>query len=211
MWHVTNDEAHRQAATIRQDSFQDDVWKDDCISAFHRLKSQIDHIQTADILREMGIKIEQHSKAAEIRINQIMRSGGYEYKQAKRNYVNKKAWITLEKVKVSSTENVTGYQNDGKTSTKTSGYPGYPEVSSTLESFKGKEATADDGGLGGDLGGFAGKEYETEDTRGYPGYPADSKGKTTGYPTGYPDVPEDTFSPVESDPAAADDDDVEYF
>lgn len=199
-WHVTNLEAHRQAAVIRQDSFQDDVWKDDCLAAFHRLKSEVTHIQTADILREMGLKIEQHSKQAETRINQIMRSSGYEYKQVKRNGVNKKAWKTLEKVGVSSTENVTGYQNEEKTSTKTSGYPRYPEVSSTLESFKEREGKreGEGEGEGEGLGGVAGKEYKKEDTRGYPGYPVDSKGKSTGYPTGYPDVPEDTSSTVES-------------
>ena len=191
-WHVTNLEAHRQAAVIRQDSFQDDVWKDDCLAAFHRLKSEVAHIQTADILREMGLKIEQHSKQAETRINQIMRSSGYEYKNTKVRRILKKAWIFGQ---VTSTSGNPGNPEAGRSARQEAEVTWLPEVTSTSKNFK-EEDRSGGGGVGGEV---SGKEYKTEVTRGNPGNLVDSKGETTGNPTGNQVTSEVTSSSVESE------------
>jgi len=202
-WHVTNLEAHRQATAIRQDSFQDDVWKDDCIDAFHRLGGKIDHIQTADILREMGIKIELHSKVAETRIGQIMRSNGHEYKQVKRRKVNRRAWV-------SSTVNVTGYQNEGKTTNEINEVSSVSSVSSNLKNFKEKDRS-EGGRESGESWEVSGKEYREGATTGYSGYRVDSKGNLQDTSVSFEDTVEVTSPPVESDPPTIADDDVEYF
>ena len=191
-WHVTSLEAHRQAAVIRQDSFQDDVWKDDCLAAFHRLKSEVAHIQTADILREMGLKIEQHSKQAETRINQIMRSSGYEYKNTKVRRILKKAWIFGQ---VTSTSGNPGNPEAGRSARQEAEVTWLPEVTSTSKNFK-EEDRSGGGGVGGEV---SGKEYKTEVTRGNPGNLVDSKGETTGNPTGNQVTSEVTSSSVESE------------
>ena len=195
-WHVTNDEAHQQAAVIRQDSFQDDVWKDDCLAAFHRLKEQVDHIQTADILREMGIKIEQHSKQNETRINQIMRSSGYEYKNSKVRRILKKAWVWKQ---VTSTTGNPGNPATGSSARQEAEVTWLPEVTSTFENFKEDVSRGVGGGGGGVYGEVAGKEYGITGNPGNPGNLVDSKGESSGNPSGNQVTSEVTSSPVESD------------
>ena len=153
-WHVTNIEAHQQADAIRKDSFQDDVWKDDCLDAFHRIEGGIDHVQTADILREMGIKIEQHSKIAETRIGQIMRSNGFEYKLIKKRKIPKKAWTAI---RVTSTTGYSGYPKEGKKSNENNGVTLVTSVTSNYNDlYREKEGRERD--TGGDDWGVAGKE-----------------------------------------------------
>ena len=121
-WHVTQQTALQQADDIRAEHYEEDAWTTAVLSV-----ADSREITISEVMTKIGLRIEQQTHAATMRVSSILRVNGFQSKRKRVGRVFHRVWFC---------SSVAGYKKerpDTRIACETAGVPTYPAEPHHLE------------------------------------------------------------------------------